>query len=109
MALRISGKNMDIGEALRSQIENRVEAALGKYFDGHTTGHVTVSPDGSGYHVECVLHLASGVTLDASGAANDAYAAAEMAADRIEKRLRRYKRRLKDHSGAANGGGDGSP
>ena len=107
MAIRVSGKNMDIGDALRTQVETRVETALGKYFDGHVTGHVTVSPDGAGYHVECVLHLASGVTLDASGNAHDVYAAFDQAAERIAKQLRRYKRRLKDHSSQASGrGGD---
>lgn len=98
MTLRISGKNMDIGDALRTQVESRVQAAIAKYFDGSVTGHVTIEPEGSGYRTDCVLHLATGVTLESSGVAQDAYGAFDQTAHRIEKRLRRHKRRLRDHS-----------
>ncbi|MGO4706459.1 ribosome-associated translation inhibitor RaiA [Microvirga sp. 2MCAF38] len=96
MALRVSGKNLDIGEALRSQISERLAGALQKYFDGSYSGHVTVTKDGIGFRTDCVLHLASGATIEASGAAQGAYASFDQTAERIEKRLRRYKRRLKE-------------
>jgi ribosomal subunit interface protein len=101
MGMRVSGKNMDIGDALRQQVEARLSSAVAKYFDGSHSGHVTVARDGTGFRTECVLHLSSGVTLEASGAAHDAHASFEQTADRIEKRLRRYKRRLKDRQGGA--------
>ena len=91
MTLRISGKNMDIGDALRTHVQDRVEAALAKYFDGAVSGHVTFQPEGSGYRSECVLHLATGVTLESIGAAQEAYLAFDQTATRIEKRLRRHK------------------
>jgi ribosomal subunit interface protein len=97
MTFRVSGQNMDIGEALRTRVTARVEEALSKYFDGAASGHVTVARDGFGYRTECVLHLSSGITLHAEGAAAEAYASADDAATHLEKRLRRYKRRLKDH------------
>ncbi|HEV2563733.1 MAG TPA: ribosome-associated translation inhibitor RaiA [Microvirga sp.] len=103
MTLRVSGKNLDIGEALRSQVQNRMAGALSKYFDGGYSGHVTVTRDGTGYRTDCVLHLTSGMTLEASGAAQDAYASFDQTAGRIENRLRRYKQRLKDRSGSGNG------
>ncbi|MEE1612973.1 ribosome hibernation-promoting factor, HPF/YfiA family [Microvirga sp. CF3016] len=103
MTLRVSGKNLDIGEALRSQVQNRMAGALSKYFDGGYSGHVTVTRDGAGYRTDCVLHLTSGMTLEASGAAQDAYASFDQTAGRIENRLRRYKQRLKDRSGSGNG------
>lgn len=99
MALRVSGKNIDIGEALRSQVQARVAGALTKYFDGPYSGHVTVTRDGGGFRTDCVLHLNSGMTLEASGAAGDAYASFDQTAQRIEKRLQRYRRRLKDRIG----------
>ena len=101
MSLRISGKNLDVGETLRLKAEQRIVAALGKYYEGGVQGHVTVARDGTGFKTDGVLHLSSGITLEASGTAHDAYASLERMAERIEKRLRRYKRRLKDHSGAA--------
>lgn len=108
MTLRVSGKNLDIGDVLRSQVEARVAQALGKYFDGGCSGHVTVTRDGAGFRTECVLHLASGITLEASGAAADAYTSFDQTAMRIEKRLRRYKRRLKDRPAGAEGRPDGA-
>jgi ribosomal subunit interface protein len=103
MSLRISGKNLDVGEALRGQAEARVAAALGKYYEGGFQGHVTVGKDGSAFRTDGVLHLSSGITLEASATAHDAYASLDKMAERIEKRLRRYKRRLKDRSAAQNG------
>lgn len=103
MTLRISGKNLDVGEALRQKAEARVVAALGKYYEGGVQGHVTVAKDGTGFKTDGVVHLSSGITLEASGVAHDAYASLDRMAERIEKRLRRYKRRLKDHSASANG------
>jgi ribosomal subunit interface protein len=97
MSFRISGKNLDVGEALRERINARISDALGKYFDGGYSGHVTVEREGSGFRTECAIHLDSKVTLEAAGRAPDAYASADQAALRVEKRLRRYHRRLKDH------------
>jgi ribosomal subunit interface protein len=108
MTLRVSGKNIDIGEALRGQVEERVASVISKYFEGGHAGHVTVAKEGTGFRTECVLHLASGITLEASGTAHDAYLSFDQTAERIEKRLRRYKRRLKDRQ-AANGVTNGTP
>jgi ribosomal subunit interface protein len=100
MSLRISGKNIDIGEALRARISGRITDATAKYFDGGFSGHVTVGKEGYGFRTECVIHLDSGIVLEADAHAPDAYASADQAAIRIEKRLRRYKRRLKEHQPA---------
>ena len=99
MPFRVSGKNIDLGEALRERISSRVSDATAKYFDGGYSGHVTVGKDGFGFRTELVVHLDSGVVLEVEAFAADAYASADQAALRIEKRLRRYKRRRKDHPG----------
>jgi ribosomal subunit interface protein len=101
---RVSGKNIDIGEALRRRINERVADATAKYFDGGFSGHVTIGKEGFGFRTECVIHLDSGVVLEADALAADAYASADQAALRLEKRLRRYKRRLKDHQAARGDG-----
>ncbi|MGV2980719.1 ribosome hibernation-promoting factor, HPF/YfiA family [Camelimonas sp. ID_303_24] len=100
MTLRVSGKNMDIGSALRGQIEVRVNAAVEKYFGGNASGHVTLTRDGGGYRTDCGLHLDSGITLEASGNAHDPVVSFDQAADRMEKRLRRYNARLKSRQAA---------
>jgi ribosomal subunit interface protein len=97
MSFRVSGKNLDVGDALRQRVIDRIAEAMGKYFDGGYSGHVTLERDGFGFRTECAIHLDSKITLQAEGMAADAYASADQAAVRIEKRLRRYHRRLKDH------------
>jgi ribosomal subunit interface protein len=97
MTFRVSGKNLDIGDALRDRINDRVAEAVNKYFDGGYSGHLTLMRDGFGFRSECAIHLDSKITLHADGMAHDAYASADQTASRIEQRLRRYHRRLKDH------------
>lgn len=97
MSLRISGKQMDIGDAFKSRIEGRVGDAVSKYFDGGFGGHVTVEKQGSRFTADCMVHLDTGMSLQATGQAQDPQFAFDAAAERIEKRLRRYKRRLKSH------------
>ena len=102
MSFRVSGKNLDIGDALRERINDRIAETVGKYFDGGYSGHATLAKDGFGFRTECAIHLDSKITLHAEGIAPDAYASADQAAARIEKRLRRYHRRLKDHRAERN-------
>jgi ribosomal subunit interface protein len=92
---RVSGKNIDVGEALRARVSQRIADATAKYFDGGFSGHVTIGKEGFGFRTECVIHLDSGIVLEADALAADAYASADQAAVRLEKRLRRYKRRLR--------------
>jgi ribosomal subunit interface protein len=96
MPFRVSGKNLDVGEALRERVNARVAEALAKYFNGGFSGHVTIGREGFGFRTECVVHLDSGIVLEAEALAADAYASADQAAMRIETRLRRYKRWRKD-------------
>ena len=98
MTLRISGKSISIGEALRDRVSERTEEVLRKYFDGNYSGHITLSKDGFGFRTDCALHLDSGITLEANSNATDAYVSADQALLMMEKRLRRYKSRLKDRS-----------
>ena len=98
MTLRISGKSISVGEALRSRVNDSTDEVLRKYFDGNYSGHITLSKDGFGFRTDCSLHLDSGITLEAESNATDAYASADQALLMIEKRLRRYKSRLKDRS-----------
>lgn len=95
MTLRVSGKNMNIGDALRQHVIDRLAAASAKYFDGSLSGHVTIAPEGSGFRSDCSLHLTSGTTLQSDGRAQEPYACFDQAAERMEKRLKRYKERLK--------------
>ena len=97
MQIQITGKHMDLGEALRSRIEDGLEAAVSKYFNRTGEASVFVSQHGHLVEVDCNVHLPSGIVLQSTGKATDPYAALEDSLDKMEKRVRRYKRRLKDH------------
>jgi len=105
MSLRVSGKNLDVGESLRRHILDKVQTMVAHYFDGTVEGHVVLTREGSGFRSDCALRLSSGVMLHAEGRAHEPYPCFEQAAIKIENRLRRYKRRLRGHaaSSATNG------
>jgi ribosomal subunit interface protein len=98
MTLRVSGKNIDIGESLRTYVGARIDLVVLKYSAEPTGGHVTIEREGSGFRTDCTLHLDSGLTLQAEAEAHDAYSSFNKAADRIERRLQRSKRRVKDRA-----------
>ncbi|WP_292089334.1 HPF/RaiA family ribosome-associated protein, partial [Mesorhizobium sp.] len=79
MNLRISGKHMDIGDAFRTRINDRVNEAIEKYFDRGFSGHVTVIKAGSRFSADCMIRLDSGASLQATGDAQDPTLAFEAA------------------------------
>lgn len=97
MSVRVSGKHLEIGEALPEQVRKRLQSVIGKHFDGGADTHVVFSHEGAGFRADCSTHLDSGVVLKAEGLALDAYRAFDAAVDKLEKQVRRYKRRLKNH------------
>lgn len=97
MRIQVSGKHIDIGEALRGHVEERLEEAVAKYFDRPVDSVVVFSREGHEFVADTSVHLSTGMSGQAKGRASEIYAAFEAAVDRLEKQLRRYKRRLKDH------------
>lgn len=97
MNITIIGKNMDVGDALRSHVETQLEALSSKYFPDPLEGKVVISKDAALFKVDISVHAARGIILQSNGDAHEPYPAFDNAAERIEKRLRRYKRRLRDH------------
>lgn len=100
--LRVSGKNLDIGDALRSHVQTRLRATLARFVDGDPHGHVTVTKDGVAFRTECLLHLPHGLTLQAESRAHDPHASVDQAAERIGRRLKRHHHRLRERRGAAD-------
>jgi ribosomal subunit interface protein len=97
MKVRVSGKQIEIGAALPDHVRQRVEAALGKHFDGGGEANVVFSHEGSGFRADCTAHLDSGVVLKSQGEAVDAQHAFDASLERLEKQIRRYKRKLRNH------------
>ncbi len=98
MRIQVAGRQMEVGEALRSRIEDELASGVGKYFNRATDAVVTVGKNGgTGVDVDCTVHLSSGISLQAEGHGGDAHSAFDDALGKLEKRVRRYKRRLKNH------------
>jgi len=102
MEIRVSGHQVNTGDALRTHVEDRLHAIADKYFSRSLSAHVTFGrgQHGNGFSCDIVAHVMHGVILKGSGQAMEAHPAFDQAADRIETQLRRYMRRLKSHSTA---------
>ena len=101
--VQVSGKQMEVGEALRSRITDALIAGIGRYFDRGGEADVHIQRDGHGFCVDLVVRLATGQRLVSRGSAGDAHAAFDVALTKLETRIRRYKRRLVSHK-PHNGG-----
>lgn len=97
MQFKVSGKQIDIGEALREHVIDEMTATIEKYAQRPTDIAVTFSKDAYNYICEAVLNLPTGLTAQAKAAAVDIYAAFEQCREKMDKQLRRHKRRLRDH------------
>ena len=97
MDIRVSGHQVDTGEALRTHVSERINAITDKYFSKAVAANVTF---GRGpyddFTCDIVSPVSQGMVLKASNRANDAHVAFEGAADKIEKQLRRYVKRLRE-------------
>jgi ribosomal subunit interface protein len=97
MEIRVSGHQLQTGEALQDHATERLEAIVDKYFGRALSSHVTFGKgDAGAFKCDIVTHVMQGLILKAQGNAHDAHHALDDAAGKIEKQLRRYKRRLKD-------------
>jgi ribosomal subunit interface protein len=93
LSVRVTGKNLDIGEALRLQAENRIRESVQKYYDGGFSSRITVEKDGTGFRTECLVHLDTGAIMNVSASSHDAYDGLKQIVERITKQLRRDKRK----------------
>ena len=97
MRYQISGKQIDVGAALTTHVENELGIVVEKYAERPTDAHVIFSKSGHEFVCEAIVHLSTGLTAQAKAHANEIYAAFDACSEKMEKQLRRYKRRLKDH------------
>ncbi|KPQ06279.1 MAG: SSU ribosomal protein S30P/sigma 54 modulation protein [Rhodobacteraceae bacterium HLUCCA12] len=97
MRYQISGKQIDVGDALQSHVKSELGEVMEKYSQRPTDALVVFSRDAHAYVCEATVHLSSGLTAQAKAHANEIYAAFDACAEKMDKQLRRYKRRLKDH------------
>ena len=97
MRYQISGRQIDIGDALQTHVKDCLGAAVDKYAERPTDATVIFSKIAHEFSCEATVHLSTGLTAQASARATEIYAAFDQCCEKMEKQLRRYKRRLKDH------------
>lgn len=97
MRYQISGKQIDVGEALQTHVKSELGQTVEKYSQRPTDATVIFSRSAHEFLCESTVHLSTGLTAAAKGSATEIYAAFEACRERMDKQLRRYKRRLKDH------------
>ena len=97
MNLTVKGKNIDVGEALRTHVAQSLDHSIAKYFGNPIEATVTFSKQAHLFSADLSVHIGRGILVQAEASADQAYAAFDVAMDHLAKRMRRYKRRLRDH------------
>lgn len=105
MDIRVSGHQVETGEALKTHVNDRLQGIADKYFSRAISAQTTFGkgPHDNGFTCDIIAHVRQGLVLKASNRGMEAHGAFEGAAERIETQLRRYTRRLKDHHAGPNG------
>lgn len=101
MQLTVTGKQVDVGDALRRHVETTLESLLGKYFRTAIEAHAVFAREAHLITADLSLRVGRGMVVNSSAAATEHYIAFDAAAERLAKQLRRYKRRLRDYHGKA--------
>lgn len=97
MNIVVKGKQLELGEALRQRVSERLTGGIRKYFDHAIEAQIVFSRDAHRFTTAITVHAGTGITLTSHAACEEIYACFEEAADKVEKRLHRYKRRLVKH------------
>ncbi|MEQ9692863.1 ribosome-associated translation inhibitor RaiA [Shimia sp. SDUM112013] len=97
MRYQITGKHIDVGDALQTHVKDELSTVVSKYAERPTDANIVFSKSAHEYVCEATVHLSTGLTAQAKAHATEIYAAFDDCNEKMEKQLRRYKRRLKDH------------
>lgn len=99
MKITLTGKQVDIGDRLRTHVEDAIENSVNKYFPAPISCTVAFSKEGEDFNAEVTVHPAKNIVLKGTGTAGDPYSAFDNANTHIATRLRRHKTKLSDHKG----------
>jgi ribosomal subunit interface protein len=97
MQISVTGKQLDLGEALIAHVTERLTSAVAKYFDNAVQSQVVFNREAHLFRSECLVHVGGGISMQAEAEADEIYASFDMALSHLEKQLRRDKRRRRNH------------
>ena len=96
MPIKVSGKNLDIGESLKEFTIKEVENLIDKYVGEELDSTVNISKDNRLFNIDVCLYLMKGFVLKTSGTSDDPYKAVSIALERLEDRIKRHKHRIRN-------------
>lgn len=92
MIIKISGKNIDITEALRNQINKKV-GKLERYFQPDAEAQVTMSVENYRHIVEVTIYF-NGVVIRAEESTDDMYTSIDRVLDKLERQIHKHRTKL---------------
>lgn len=95
MQLSISGQHMDITDALRGHVADKVKK-ITRHFDHVTRTHVVLRPEKSRHKAEATVNI-RGATMHAAATADDMYAAIDSMAEKLDRQMLKHKEKRADH------------
>lgn len=100
MQIQVSGKKMDVGEALTTHVKERITKGVSKYFEHAITAEVVFSKEAHLFRTDIHVNegTGAGITINSRADNTDVYVSFDAAAERIEKQLRRYKRKIRSRT-----------
>jgi len=104
MNITVKGKQIDLGDALRTHVTDTLSTSVVKYFGNPLDATVVFSREAHLYKADIQVHVGRGILLQSNAEAVEPYPAFDEAVEKVAKRLRRYKRRLRDHHNGTSGG-----
>lgn len=102
MIISVTGKQLDVGEALRAHAESGLMALAQKYFDHVIDAAAVFSREAHLFRADVSVHIGRDLSFTAEASADEPYPAFDLAAERLAKQLRRHKRKLRDHHRAVS-------
>lgn len=97
MQVIVQGQQIDVGDALRGYVEEKLKETCTKYFNHTIQGNVSFAPEASGFRTDITLSVGNGILMKASANNHDPYPAFDQANNRLLKQLKKYKDRLRNH------------
>ena len=97
MRYSISGRQLNIGDALKQHVNGNLEHVVSRFAERPTHASTVFAKNGQDIECEIIIHLSTGLSVQSKSSSQDIYQSFDKSCDRITKQLRRYKRRLKNH------------
>ncbi|MFN4277121.1 MAG: ribosome hibernation-promoting factor, HPF/YfiA family [Ferrovibrio sp.] len=106
MKILTSGQQLDLGESLRTYVEEHLSAAVSKYMDNAIEAQVVFRREGGMYHCHCSVHVGTGIDAQAEAEGNEIYLSFDQALEKLAKQIRRDKRKRRNHHARLPDAGD---